>query len=324
MTTTEPLRDYGFLPEDMRAFIARTEGFAPPGEGIAAQRAGYDAMCAAFAVPHPAGLACADLTLGRRPCRRYRPARVVAGVTAVYFHGGGFVLGGLDSHDSVCADLADLAGVELIAVDYRLAPEHRHPAAYDDALAVVEAIAGPKLLVGDSAGGLLAAAVAADRPGVRGQVLIYPALGAIGEQPGARRHARAPLLSAADMEVYDRIYACPQDDPTGRPILSAGRAALPPSAIFAAECDPLAAQAALYARRLAEAGVPVHLSVEPGLVHGHLRARHVTRAGAAAFARIAAALAGLARAAAEEGAGANENGPRGGPFDTVAEVGAAQ
>lgn len=301
-TQTETRADYGFLPAEIRAFIAESAAFAPPGEGIAAERAGYDALCAAFAAPHPPGVTAEDLRLGGRPCRRYRPQTAAPGVTAVYLHGGGFVLGGLDSHDSICADLAALAGVELIAADYRLAPEDPHPAAYDDACAVLQAIPGPKLLAGDSAGALLAAAAAAGRADIRGQVLIYPSLGATGMLPGARVHARAPMLSAADMALYDRIYGCPPDDPTGRPILSAGQA--PPTAIFAAECDPLVSEAWAYARRLARAGIPVRLTVEPGLVHGHLRARHSAPAAGAAFARIAAALAGFA----------NGNGPRqGGP-----------
>jgi acetyl esterase len=308
MASADPIADYGFLPADVRAFIARTRSFdAPPDHkpDVAEVRARYDAMCAAFDAPYPSGLTATDLTLGGVPCRRYQPATRGTPVLAVYHHGGGFVVGGLHSHDAVCAELADRTGLDLVAVDYRLAPEHRHPAAFTDACAVVDALPGPKVLVGDSAGGTLAAAVAAHRPaaGIRGQVLIYPGLGGGPDQPGLTRHAHAPLLSAADILDYQALRAGPASaaaDPTALPLRAARFEGLPPTAIFAAECDPLVSDAALYAARLAEAGVPVALTVEPGLVHGYLRARHSTAAGRAAFGRIAAALAGLA----------NGNGPR--------------
>lgn len=298
----DPVADYGFLPADVRAFIARTAGFdAPPGHqpDIAESRARYDAMCLAFHYPYPPGVTAEDLVIAGVPCRRYRPAGAPPWPRAIYFHGGGFVLGGLHSHDSICADLAQAAGVDLTAVDYRLAPEHRHPAAYDDACAVVDAVAGPKLLVGDSAGGTLAAAVAGHRrgAGVLGQVLVYPGLGGDATMPGLHRHPQAPLLSAADILVYRaaRAAAGQGPDATAEPLVATDYRGLPPTAIFAAECDPLVSDAALYAGRLAAAGVAVALTVEPGLVHGYLRARRTTAAARASFARIAAALASLAK-----------------------------
>jgi acetyl esterase len=309
--TTEPTRDYGFLPADVRAFIALTEGFdAPPGHnpGIAEIRERYDAMCLVFNHPHPPGVVARDLTLAGVPCRRYSPARLTSRVRVVYFHGGGFVVGGLHSHDSICADLADLAGLDLIAVDYRLAPEHPHPAAFDDACAVVDAVPGPKLLIGDSAGGTLAAAVAAARrrAGILGQVLIYPGLGGGLDLTSLTRHAHAPLLSAADIRSYQdtRAGTGRADDPTAMPLRATHFAHLPPTALFAAGCDPLASDAWVYARRLCDAGVPVALTIEPVLVHGYLRARHSTEAARASFARIGAAVQSLA----------HKNGPRqGGP-----------
>lgn len=304
MSRTDPVTDYAFLPADVRAFIARTESFdAPPGHtpDLAEVRARYDAMCAAFDAPRPAGLTTEDLALGGVRCSRYRPAARRGSVVAVYYHGGGFVVGGLHSHDAVCAELADRTGLELVAVDYRLAPEHRHPAAFDDACAVVDALPGPKLLVGDSAGGTLAAAVAAARPGaeILGQVLIYPGLGGGPDQPGLARHAHAPLLSAADILAYQAHRGGPgagAGDPTALPLRAARFDGLPPTAIFAAECDPLVSDAALYAALLSAAGVPVALTVEPGLVHGYLRARHSTAAARASFARIVAAMSALANA----------------------------
>jgi acetyl esterase len=304
----EPVRDYGFLPADVRAFIARTESFdAPPGSDpdTAEVRRRYDAMCAVFELPHPPGLRTEDLRIAGVPCRRYRPSGPPGPARVVYFHGGGFVVGGLYSHDSACAELAAGAGLELIAVDYRLAPEHRHPAAYDDACAVVAALSGPLVLAGDSAGGTLAAAVAGHGPadGVLGQVLIYPGLGGGADLTAMHRHDRAPLLHAADIATYHGKRAGSGDlatDPTALPLIADSLAHLPPTALFAAACDPLASDCAAYAARLAAAGVPVALTVEPDLVHGYLRARHVTAAGRAAFARITAALTRLG----------NGNGPR--------------
>jgi acetyl esterase len=311
-----PLTDYGFLPADVQAFVALTQSFdAPPGQvpDIHDSRARYDAMCAAFNPPHPPGLTTQDLTLAGVACRRYTPATLHTRVQGVYFHGGGFVLGGLHSHDSICADLADLAGIDLIAVDYRLAPEHPHPAAFDDACAVVDALPGPLLLIGDSAGGTLAAAVARARAAqaragpkgseIRGQVLIYPGLGGGMDLPSVTAHAFAPLLSAADILSYQTQrsgQSGPADDPTARPLQAPGFAGLPPTALFAAECDPLASDPVAYAGRLRAAGVPVALTIEPGLVHGYLRARHSTQAARGSFARIAGAVRSLA----------NANGPR--------------
>jgi len=300
--TTEPVAVYDWLPADVRDFIARTESFdAPPGSDpdTAEVRRRYDAMCAVFEAPHPPGLAVEDLRIAGVPCRRYRPP-APGPVRAVYLHGGGFVVGGLHSHDSVCAELAAGAGVELVAVDYRLSPEHPHPAAYDDACAVVDALDGPWVLVGDSAGGTLAAAVSARRvAGVCGQVLIYPGLGGGADLPAMRRHAEAPLLRAADIAGYDRLRggAGRAADPTARPLAADRFDGLPPSAIFAAACDPLASDAMVYAARLVAAGVAVRLIVEPDLVHGYLRARHCTQAARGSFGRITAALRALAHPA---------------------------
>lgn len=303
---SEMMRDYSWLAEDMRAFIDQTNAAYPPdaaGFTEAEQRVFYDRMCKLFDRPHPPGMTTEDRAIAGVPCRIYTPATALPGVTAVFFHGGGFVVGGLHSHDAVCAELSAGAGVRLIAVDYRLAPEHRHPAAYDDAMAVVAALSGPKVLVGDSAGGNLAACVAAHQTGIAGQVLIYPGLGGRPDLPSYARHAEAPMLTLADVRYYAEIRfsngAAGQDDPTAAPLRAKGFAHLPPTALFAAECDPLASDAVEYAARLAEAGVAVSLTVEPGMVHGYLRARHMAKGAQESFARITQALAGFVASACE-------------------------
>jgi len=307
---SETVRDYDWLAEDMRAFIRMTEESYPPDATefpIAEQRAFYDRMCRAFDRPHPPGLHTEDRAIAGVPCRLYTPREMRAGKTVVFFHGGGFILGGLRSHDAICAELSAGAGANLIAVDYRLSPEHLHPAAFDDAMAVCRAVEGPKVLVGDSAGGNLAATVAANLPGIAGQVLIYPGLGGGPDLPSYTRHAQAPLMTLADAEYYTRIRLAPGTpetalvDPTLAPLQARGFGHLPPTALFAAECDPLASDAVEYAARLTEAGVPVTLVTEPGLVHGYLRARHMASGAQQSFARITQTLAALAgRAAADQ------------------------
>lgn len=301
---SETMRDYDWLAEDMRAFIARTEAAYPAdaaSRSIAEQRGFYDAMCALFDRPHPPGLQVEDRQIGGVACRIYLPEGARDGVSVIYYHGGGFVVGGLDSHDAICAELSHGAGVRLIAVDYRLSPEHKHPAAFNDALAVAAAVPGVKVLAGDSAGGNLAAAVAAHIHGIAAQVLIYPGLGGDMSLPSYSRHANAPMLTRADVEFYAQVrFDGPQPaiNPTAAPLSAEDFTGLPPTAIFIAECDPLASDGVEYAARLAEAGVPVALTEEPGMVHGYLRARHMVAGARDSFARIVAALRGFVERAA--------------------------
>ena len=277
----------------------------PPGDWPEERRR-YAALCRHFAQPAPAGLTVADARIGPVGVRWYRPAAPRSGAVAVFLHGGGWVVGDLDTHDSIVADLAAASGVAMLAVDYRLAPEHPYPAALDDAWAVlcrVAAEADRIVLVGDSAGGNLAAALtlkarAAGGPGVAGQVLIYPALGTDAARPAYRDRAAAPVLTTEAMIGYWRLYCgFPAPDPLAAPLLAADLTGLPPAFLVACEFDPLRDDAVDYADRLAAAGVAATLRREPALCHGYLRARGMSRAAAASFAAIAEATAGFAGAA---------------------------
>ncbi|MCC5973248.1 MAG: alpha/beta hydrolase [Rubellimicrobium sp.] len=274
---------------------------------MAGQRAVYDRMAAAFHRGRPAGITVEDRAFGGVPCRVYEPSGGAEG-SVVYLHGGGFVVGGLDSHDDVCAEIAAGAGVRVISVDYRLAPEHLHPAAYEDALAATRAVAGvwpgPLVLAGDSAGGNLAAAVAhaarAGGPEVTGQVLIYPGLAARPGTGGSyATHAHAPMLTLADLVAYRGFRhgdgPGPEGDPTAAPLEDADFTGLPPTVAFAAQCDPLADDAVVYAARVRAAGGRAVAVVEPGMVHGYLRARGTVTRARESFARIVAAVGALAR-----------------------------
>lgn len=294
------------LDAPTRAFIARTDSFYPPETAsfpIDRQREIYDAMCAAFRQPRPPGLPVADRGIGGVPCRVYGD---VGAARVVYFHGGGWVVGGLDSHDDICAEIAQRTGFQAIAVDYRLSPEHRHPAAFDDALAVLRAVAAeglPVVLAGDSAGGNIAAAVAqavrAEALPLAGMVLIYPGLGGAPRGGSYDTHAKAPMLTLDDVLYYKDIRKAAgqvlDDDATASPLADPDLSGLPPALIVTAECDPLADDGRAYRDRIVAAGGQARLIEEKGLVHGYLRARHsVPRAGAS-FDRIVEGIARLGR-----------------------------
>lgn len=295
---------------EILAFIEATlaaYGDLPAAPSVAEERAGYDRMCAAFRSERPAGLTVEDTTLtadaGPVSVRHYRPSGGVAHSEVVYYHGGGFTLGGLESHDDVCAEIAHAVGAPLWSVDYHLAPEHPHPAAYEDALGAARArlAHGDVVLVGDSAGGALAASVAVALRGeerVRGQVLIYPGLG--GRRLGLasyRDRAEAPLLTVADVDRYDRLLtggAPAVADPRRHALAATDLSGVASCFASAADVDPLRDDAVHYVERLADAGVPAEVSVEAQLPHGWLRARHRSARARAAFARIIDAIAARA------------------------------
>lgn len=288
------------------AFIERTASYYPPDTvdaSVAAQREIYDRMCRAFHAGRPAGVETEDMLAEGVGVRVYRGTGAARG-TVLYLHGGGFVVGGLESHDDVCAELCAGTGCEVVSVDYRLCPEHPHPAPFEDALAACRwaqgRAAGPLLLCGDSAGANLAAAVAHATRGEagapRGQVLIYPALGGEPDRGSYVEHACAPMLTTEEMRYYDRVRRGDADpdacrrDPRFAPLGDTDFAGLPATVVFAAECDPLCDDGEQYCQRLREAGVAARAVVEPGLVHGYLRARHSVERARASFARITAAL----------------------------------
>ncbi|MBZ9883134.1 alpha/beta hydrolase [Mesorhizobium sp. CA10] len=292
------------LDPELWDYVDEVNSWYPP-EIVAApiekQRAVYNRMCAAFHQARPEGVMTKDGLVATAthpiPVRHYRMAGKEAPATVVYYHGGGFVLGDLDSHDDICAEICAGTGFEVVSADYRLAPEHLHPASYDDALAVFEWVAAastlPIVLCGESAGGNLAAAVAQvtrrhERHAV-GQMLIYPGLG--GDEAGRSyvEHAEAPLLSVSDIEFYRRIRSAPgqsQDDPTFSPLRDHDFSGLPPTIIVTAECDPLSSDGEVYCDRILAAGGHAWWREEPRLVHSFLRARMTVPRAAEAFQRI--------------------------------------
>ena len=282
------------------AFIRATDAAYPPDTAslsIADQRAIYDGMCRAFRCGYPPGVTARDHEIAGVPCRDFAGAAPAV----LYLHGGGFVVGGLESHDDVCAEIRGRTGLRVVCADYRLSPEHLHPAAFDDACAVARALlaAGPLLLCGDSAGGNLCAAVSHALRGaaILGQVLIYPGLGGDPDRGSYLTHAHAPMLTRDDVLFYKDIRhgaPPPQGDATVSPLQDSDFTRLPPTLAIAAQCDPLADDARDYAARLTAAGGTAVWIEEPGLVHGYLRARATVPRAAASFARITATLSAMA------------------------------
>ena len=306
-----------WLDPEIRAFIARSNSFYPDEAntgGIEQSRALYGKLCAGFRAPRPVEVTVADSTVpaawGAIPVRRYSP-QGGGGATLLYCHGGGFILGGLDSHDDVCSELCDAAGVDVLAVDYRLAPEHVYPAALDDVEAAYRALlpeGRPVLVGGDSAGGHLAAALCRrlKRQGAaqpRAQILIYPGLSSDPLRVVGTRAATAPGLTAEDCAYYQQTFAggaVPAGDPEFAPLDAGDFSGLAQAAIFAAGYDPLRQDAEDYAAVLLAAGVPVLYRDDPGLIHGWLRARHMSHLAANAFAAVIMATGALAEAEMEE------------------------
>ncbi|MER9814930.1 alpha/beta hydrolase [Mesorhizobium sp. M0078] len=284
------------------AFIEKTNSYYPPDTidyTIAQQRAIYDRMCREFFAGYPDGVTAETTIIAAHdiPIRIYRSATPGHAAMVLYIHGGGFILGGLDSHDDVCAELCARTGFEVVSVDYRLAPEHLHPAAFDDALHAFEWAASnydcPILLCGDSAGGNLCAALAhATRSHAKkpiGQVLIYPGLGGDWSKGSYVTQAEAPMLTMRDLVFYKSIRTGGLDgtgDITLYPLADADFIGLPPTVLITAQCDPLSSDGEAYRDRVLAAGGHAAWFEEPGLVHGYLRARHTVGRARASFNRI--------------------------------------
>ncbi|RWO33884.1 MAG: alpha/beta hydrolase [Mesorhizobium sp.] len=295
------------------AFIERTNSYFPPDAidyTIDQQRDIYDRMCREFSAGHPDNVRAETTAIATPshpiPIRIYRTPAPEAAAMVLYLHGGGYILGGLDSHDDLCAELCSRTGYEVVSVDYRLAPEHLHPAGFDDAISAFEWAATtykrPILLCGDSAGGNLAAAVShATRGHARrpiGQALIYPGLGGDRSQGSYVTHAEAPMLTVRDLDFYMNTRTGGEDrtgDLTLSPLADADFANLPPTVLITAQCDPLSSDGEAYRDRLVAEEGHAYWFEEPGLVHGYLRGRHTVGRARSSFTRIVDAVSALGR-----------------------------
>lgn len=241
--------------------------------------------------------------------RVYRPAAGPAAGVALYLHGGGFVVGDLECYHGVCSNLCASADCTVVAVDYRLAPEHPFPAAVDDCYAALEWVAaglGSEFgaddriaVVGDSAGGNLSAVMtllARERQGpeIAFQGLVYPVTAATpGLFPSHGKFGSGYVLTSRSIEYFTRHYfagTLTAPDYRGAPLLANDLAGLPPALIQVAGFDPLRDEGVAYAERLRAAGVAVELEEYPGLSHGYINMTGRIGAAAAAFGSLGAHL----------------------------------
>jgi len=246
---------------------------------------------------------------GTIPVRIYTPEGSPPFPVLVYFHGGGWVLGDLDAADSTCRALAKGAGCVVVSVDYRLAPEHKFPAALDDAYAATQWVAAHATalngdarriaVAGDSAGGNLAAAVALmarDRgsPPLAHQLLIYPVTQYGFDTESYREYGQGGFGLTKDEMVWFWHHYLPRDadagNPYASPLLAHDLSHLPPALMITAECDVLRDEAEAYAMRLQAAGVPVQLQRYKGMIHDFVGMAVVLDRGKEALAQMATYL----------------------------------
>jgi acetyl esterase/lipase len=250
---------------------------------------------------------------GQIPVRVYTPSGSGPHPGLVFFHGGGFVLCSLDTHDGICRSLANAAGCVVVSVDYRLAPEHPYPAAPEDCYAATQWVAknGSELGIdvsrlaigGDSAGGNLTAVtalMARDRggPALRFQLMIYPVTDCGFETASYRENGEGYFLTTGMMRwFWDKYLADPKQAREGyaSPLRAANLADLPPGLCITAGYDPLRDEGEAYAELLRKAGVDVRTSRYPGMFHGFLsmtaQLDQARKAVAEAGAALRAALA---------------------------------
>jgi acetyl esterase len=299
-----------FADDELAAFLAQPSPVAELDVG--AMRDAIDQRARAR-TPGPAMQSTADVRAGARPARLYRPIRGSVPLI-VYLHGGGWTIGSLESHDRMCRRLANGCGAAVLALDYRLAPEHPWPASVEDTVDVLRwvATAPPELsgkpravaVAGDSAGGTLAALAClslrdqhpAALPDL--QVLLYANTDLTGAQPSMREKASGWGLEADTVRFFNAQWVPDEtrwSDPDVSPLHARDLSGLPRALIVSAEHDPLRDESEAYAARLRDAGVAVELRRESGLIHNFMLLDEVSPACAAAADRVAADLLGYFR-----------------------------
>lgn len=280
------------------------------------QRSAWEDVCRMFRSPMPAGLRVAHLDIDGIHVRLYFPPGEAVKPGVIYFHGGGWVVGSCETHEDMVAEMAMGADCVIAMIDYRLAPEHPHPAQLEDSLKVLQWMRteGRKFRIdpdnitgaGDSAGGQMTVGLclelkARGRPQLAGQVLIYPVLGCDTGTASYIRNAEAPNLTRAEMIFYLESFLGPRGnpnwtDPRAVPNLATDIAGLPPAFITVSAHDPLFDDGIIFAEKLKAAGIPVEVREELDLPHSYMRARRDSQAAMAGFLAIIAALRSLAHA----------------------------
>jgi acetyl esterase len=294
----------------MMLVLADLTGNSKPARSPAEARRGVDEGAIIVDAPAPLDVDSRDMTSPGSgwaiPLRRYEPHDLPAPSPGlVYFHGGGWVAGSVESHDRFCRRLAAMARCRIVSVDYRLAPEHPFPTAVEDARAAFAWVAenSPSLGIdpahlgigGDSAGGNLATVVARHARGESiapvMQLLIYPAVDATLSSPSCRTFAKGFILSRESMDWYLAHYtggtAVAKQNPDLSPFFAEDLAGMAPAFVYTAGFDPLRDEARAYVDRLRAAGVAVEYCCFGDLVHGFAVMTGICRAAMSAVERIA-------------------------------------
>ena len=293
------------LDDDLKDFIKKIEKHSDPtvGEDVKKIRDSYSRVCTAFksGLPHDVKIETKILKSNKRniPYRVYtKNARVSAQI--LYAHGGGFIMGGLESHNEICADICHQTGLTVTAVDYRLSPESKHPAAFEDTRDIYRFLDPkvPVILVGDSAGATLMAMLSHHLKNktnnLRGQVLIYPYLGGDMTTGSYLEHANAPCLTTNQMIFYRNCWRTEKKTSIKLPLNESDFLGLAPTVVFTASDDPLNLDGVSYVKKIKSVnGNAVNYQTE-GLVHGYLRARHIVARARRAFSKITEAINRLA------------------------------
>ncbi len=294
------------LDSEISNFVNKCESFYP-NEGMLhskeIQRESYNRLCKFFKVESPVEVLTYDFQLSGTKLRKYT-SKSYSNKIIFYIHGGGWMVGGLDSHDDICAELSFNTNAIVYGIDYRLAPEHCHPAALEDCIKAVKYIYEIEkekiILIGDSAGGNLAAALSdcseVEKTYLLAQILIYPGLGNLENNGSRLNHAKAPLLSVEDMDYYHSNYFKNENylsDKSARPLISNTLIELPKTYIFVAQFDPLFDDGYGYFKKINEQGGYAEFNEGKGLIHGYLRARHCSIKAMAEFQKIINIIANL-------------------------------
>lgn len=264
---------------------------------VADRRAGYLAL-SNIAGPGPQLDHVEDVEIAGVPCRVY--ANEGANGVLLFIHGGGYVIGDLETHDQPCRQLALESGATVVAVHYRLAPEHPFPAGIEDAWAVLQALDADRdrfgerskiAVTGDSAGGNFSAVLAlmARDAGIdlAAQLLIYPGVDMNDDSPSMTENGEGYILTAEVMEWFMHNYAADPDDWRASPILAETHAGVAPALVITAEFDPLRDQGKAYADKLRAAGVDVTYTNYDGMVHAFFQLAPICDAGKAAVTQVA-------------------------------------
>lgn len=298
---------------DMRRFLEEQAKAAGPWDAawpLSRQRVAWEEMCRKARARRPSRLMVEDMEVEGIHLRIYRPPGEDPKPGVLHAHGGGWTMGSCETHDDLCAEMADQADVVVVCFDYRLAPEHPHPAQVEDAATVLDwmrssgraiGIDPTHIIVsGDSAGGQIAAGLAlALKLRLRGMVLINPALGSNTETASYLAQANSPALSRAEMVVCLQALLGGEasgnwQDETALPNLAKDVSDLPPAFITVAGHDPLHDDGVIFYEKLKAAGVPARLREEPSLAHSYWRARHASTAAMTGFQAIIDAVRHMA------------------------------